>query len=117
MRDGKTGSDVLKAALAPMATDAKARNAVPCPFVYASGKRCGGQIVRVEAYKADLFWVAVGPMGEWRMRTGQPRSHYHLFCSEKGNHAGAIGPDSSQLKLYFDQLPEKLQKIISRGTS
>jgi hypothetical protein len=29
---------------------------VPCPFVYASGKRCTGHVTLVEVYKADLSW-------------------------------------------------------------
>jgi hypothetical protein len=70
---------------------------IPCPFVYAKGKRCTGYITHVEAYKADLSWSPDKETGEWTLSTGSPRSHYHLFCSAKGNHASAMGPDSSQL--------------------
>ena len=51
--------------------------AIPCPFVYANGKRCTGHVVRVEAYKADINWAPDKATGEWRQSTGQPRSHYH----------------------------------------
>jgi hypothetical protein len=59
----------------------------PCPFVYANGRKCTGHITHVEAYKADVSWRPDGE-GNWRPSIGEPRSHYHLFCSEKGNHAG-----------------------------
>ncbi len=59
---------------------------IPCPFVYAKGKKCTGHVVRVEAYKADISWNYRD--GAWRFAVGGPRSHYHLFCSEKDNHAG-----------------------------
>ena len=41
--------------------------------------------------------------GKWRPSIGEPRSHYHLVCSEKGNHA-SIQSDSEQLKFYGDEL-------------
>jgi len=83
---------------------------IPCPFVYARGRRCSGHIVRVEAYKADLLWDF--KEGRWSFSYRQPRSHYHLFCSEKGNHAGAFGPDSDQMKFYWQRLPDELQEAL-----
>jgi hypothetical protein len=83
---------------------------IPCPFVYASGKQCTGHIVRIEAYKADLRWTQLDD-GTWTFSTGQPRSHYHLFCSAKDNHAGWGKED--RLKFYYDQLPDSLRKIIN----
>jgi len=85
---------------------------IPCPFVYANGKRCTGHVVRVEAYKADITWAPDKVTGEWKMETGQPRSHYHLFCSEKENHAGYRGPDSGKMKFYWEHLPEELRNVI-----
>jgi hypothetical protein len=41
----------------------------------------------MKAYKADLTWQP-GEGGVWHFSRQPPRSHYHLFCSEKGNHAG-----------------------------
>ena len=29
----------------------------PCPYVYPSGDRCSGRIVKVEAFNADLRWT------------------------------------------------------------
>ena len=84
---------------------------IPCPFVYANGKRCTGHIVRVEAYKADLSW-GLRDDGRWGFSFGPPRSHYHLFCSEKGNHAGMKREDDSGMKFYYDQLPDEVQAII-----
>lgn len=87
---------------------------VPCPFVYARGKRCTGHVVRVEAYKADLEWT-LGADGTWTFSTGAPRSHYHLFCSEKGNHAGTLRHDDDRMKFYLDQLPDKLLKLMGKA--
>ncbi|HWK13741.1 MAG TPA: hypothetical protein VNS02_05055 [Rhizobiaceae bacterium] len=85
---------------------------VPCPFTYASGKRCTGHVVRVEGYKADLEWSR-GADG-WKFGCGEPRSHYHLFCSEKGNHAGYARHDSEKMKFYYSQLPVALQNVVAR---
>ena len=85
---------------------------IPCPFVYARGRRCTGHVIRVEAYKADLAWIFNADSGRWEFRWGRPRSHFHLFCSEKGNHAGYPARDSDKMKFYFDQLPEALRKAM-----
>jgi hypothetical protein len=58
-----------------------------------------------------MEWVRQ-PSGEWKFGFS-PRSHYHLFCSVKDNHAGFKRPDSHQLKFWFDELPEQLQKLMS----
>jgi hypothetical protein len=89
------------------------RTTVPCPFVYARGKSCTGHIVRVEAYKADLLWTFKD--GRWSFRFSEPRSHFHLFCSEKGNHAGYPRRDSDQLKFYWQHLPEELREVLEQG--
>jgi hypothetical protein len=81
---------------------------VACPFVYANGRKCSGRIVRVEAYKADVSW-APDEDGKWRPSVSDPRSHYHLFCSEKGNHAGCRGEDHPRMKCYLSQLPKDLE--------
>ena len=83
---------------------------VPCPFVYANGKRCTGRIVRVEAYKADIEW-SEDDKGQWCF-DWRPGSHYHLFCSEHGNHAGWKRQDDSRMKLFFDELPDGLRALI-----
>lgn len=93
----------------PVATPPVAR--VPCPFVYADGRRCTGHVVRIEAYKADLVWQA-DEEGRWRFDF-QPRSHYHLYCSLKGNHAGFKRQDPFDMKDWLDRLPEALQALIT----
>ena len=87
---------------------------IPCPFVYARGKRCTGHIVRVEAYKADLWWDFKD--GQWVFSYGRPRSHFHLFCSEKGNHAGYPRRDSDQMKFYGDHLPDELVEAMNAAS-
>jgi hypothetical protein len=82
-----------------------------CPFVYASGKHCSGRVVRVEAFKADLAWTSNDSGGDWNF-SWSARSHFHLFCSDKGNHAGTVRPDSDQMKFYWDQLPEDVQQLL-----
>jgi hypothetical protein len=84
----------------------------PCPYVYAKGKKCMGHIVRIEAFKVDLAWT-LGNDGKWTVFVGGPRSHYHLYCSEKGNHAGHGKPDADAMKFYYQSLPPTLQKAIS----
>ena len=84
---------------------------IPCPFVYSNGKSCSGHVARIEVYKADLEWTFGGAGWSFDFR---PRSHYHVFCSEKGNHAGYKRED--RLKFYYDQLPEGLQDVIAQTT-
>jgi hypothetical protein len=86
-----------------------------CPFVYASGKRCSGHVVSVEAYKADVAWTPQ-PDGSWAASIGEPRSHYHIVCSEKGNHAGTVRADDSRMKFYFNQLPPEIRAAIVAET-
>jgi hypothetical protein len=84
---------------------------IPCPFVYANGKVCTGHIVRVEAYKADIAWTP-DTEGRWHASINQPGSHYHLFCSEKGNHAGYGRADDSRMKFYLSDLPPALRDAM-----
>lgn len=84
---------------------------IRCPHIYASGKRCTGHIVSVEAYKADLSWTLQDD-GSWVFGAGEPRSHYHLFCSEKGNHAGSRRNDSEKMKFYLSDLPAELRAVV-----
>jgi hypothetical protein len=81
---------------------------IPCPYVYARGRKCTGYVVKVAAFNADIEWRFND--GEWKFSAGCPKSHYHVYCSEKGNHAGAIGDDA--LKFYFQNLPEQIAAVI-----
>jgi hypothetical protein len=84
-------------------------NKVPCPFVYANGEKCRGHVVRVEAYRANLAW-ALDRNGQWAFGYS-PRSHYHVTCSEKGNHAMG-GDDDPRMKFFWDTLPEELRRVL-----
>lgn len=83
---------------------------IACPFVYSNGKACTGHIVRIEAYKADIEW-ALDDAGAWRLGFA-PRSHYHLFCSEKGNHAGFKRHDDPQMKFHWRELPDDVRNLL-----
>jgi hypothetical protein len=83
---------------------------IPCPFIYANGKKCEGHVAKVEAFKADVSWNRRED-GTWQFDWG-PRSHYHLSCSLKGNHAGYDRPDDPRMKFYFEQLPDDLKTVI-----
>ena len=81
---------------------------VPCPFTFANGRKCPGHITRVEIYKCDVTW-APHEDGKWRPSVTEVRSHYHLFCSEEGGHAGTSQPDdNSGMKFYRKHLPDSL---------
>jgi hypothetical protein len=82
----------------------------PCPFVYANGKQCTGHVVGIEAFKVDIAWTQQQD-GSWRFDAGEPRSHYHLRCSEKGNHSGLRGED--KLKFFLRELPEPLRDVVT----
>jgi hypothetical protein len=94
--------------------EAKLSDQIPCPFVYANGRSCAGHVARVEAYKADIAWQR-DASGNWRLSIGQPRSHFHLFCSEKGNHAGYNRQDDSRMKFYGNQLPRELWRAMTNA--
>ncbi len=89
---------------------------IPCPFVYANRKSCSGHIIRIETYKADAEWV-LQEDGTWSFGL-IPLTHYHLFCSEKGNHAGYVGPDNEQMKFRANELGGELAEIVfGEGTN
>lgn len=46
------------------------------------------------------------------MAAFSPRSHYRLFCSEKGNHAGALRRDDEQMKFHSRHLPDEVKAIL-----
>lgn len=82
---------------------------IPCPFVYANGKRCPGHVSSIQAFKADIAWGFRD--GKWGFSVDHPRSHYHVYCSEKGNHAG-IGREDA-LKFYRDKLPAEIEAVLA----
>jgi len=69
---------------------------LPCPFVYASGRKCPGHVNRVRAY---------GPIdGEGGLRVVKK---YGLWCSEKDDHAGVVSGwvAKERMEFYPDNLP------------
>jgi len=85
-------------------------NPLPCPYVFPNGERCPGHIVNIEAFNADLSW-ALGEGGEWTFNHSQPRSQYHLFCSERDNHAGDRRPE--QMNCYLSGMPDDLLSLVT----
>ncbi|MFQ5566467.1 MAG: ureidoglycolate lyase, partial [Paracoccaceae bacterium] len=67
-----------------------------CPFVYANGKRCPGEIHRIKAYGG-------------RGRYGEARK-YRIWCSLKGDHSGILGSyeGKQRMEFYPDELPDEL---------
>ena len=84
-------------------------DAITCPFRYANGRRCEGVVVRMELYKSDLTWDS-NDGRDWGFGI-QPRSHFHIFCSLRGNHAG-FQRDPYQMKFWYAELPPELQKVV-----
>jgi hypothetical protein len=82
----------------------------PCPYVYPSGDRYGGRIVKVEAFNTDLRWT-FDESGNSIFSHSQRRSHFHLFCSEKGNHADDSHPE--QMMRYTINMPDELLRVIA----
>lgn len=76
---------------------------IPCPFVYANGRACGGFIRRARLY---------GGRGFHNVRK------IRLWCSEKDNHAGAINSfeGKRRMEFYPDQLSEEILEAIENGT-
>jgi hypothetical protein len=71
--------------------------AIPCPFVYANGRKCCGFVRQARAY------------GPPRGRHYVDREHvrkYRLWCSAKDDHAGAGSSyvSKSRMEFYPDQL-------------
>jgi len=82
-----------------------------CPFVYANGKKCKGKIERIEAYHCACVWDP--DTGEVAIFPG---SHFHLFCSLKGNHAGYLRRDDERMKFWPQGLPDEIaKKLIGIG--
>ena len=65
----------------------------------------------MEAYKAGLYW-SLQTDGSWAFDF-DPHSHFHLFCSEKGDHTGPRRRDDPRMKFFGNELPEELMQIVS----
>src|ERR1700722_19452791 len=84
-----------------MTADAPKPEAIPCPFVYASGRRCTGHVYRARAY---------GPSREHVRK-------YRLWCSEKDDHAGAVSDpvSKSRMEFYPDELAPGVVEMLWSG--
>jgi hypothetical protein len=98
----REGASLARAITQASKPDPNPLPVVRCPYLYKGGKRCTGHIVRIEAFKADICWAEKD--GRWRCSVGEPRSHYHVYCSLKGNHAGCVGPDAHGMKFFLRDL-------------
>jgi hypothetical protein len=70
-----------------------------CPFVYANGRPCTGDVYKARAYGKNKYGrVAVEDIRKIR-----------LWCSEKEDHAGAVSSFDSKerMEFYLDELNNK----------
>lgn len=70
-----------------------------CPFVYADRHRCRGEVSRARAYgRNDNGAVEAQNVNKIR-----------LWCSEKGDHAGAVSSRESKERMEF--YPDDLHRL------
>lgn len=67
-------------------------DAIPCPFVYANGKRCTGFVRRARAY---------GPTRGRGYVDREDVRKYRLWCSEKDDHAGFLPNPATKNRMEF----------------
>jgi hypothetical protein len=70
-----------------------------CPFVYADGRQCDGQVRRVRAYGKHQF----GRVERHNIRK------FRLWCSHKDDHAGAVSSSFAKERMEF--YPDDLQRM------
>ncbi len=93
------GDNLDEIAVEPGAViDSTAEPDTGCPFVYANGKRCPGEIHRIKAY---------GVHGRGRQREVRK---YRVWCALKGDHAGVLSSYEAKQRMEFypDELPDEL---------
>ena len=75
---------------------------IPCPFVYANGRQCGGFVRRARAY---------GPTRRDGIIERAYVRKYRLWCTEKDDHAGILSTPTSKnrMEFYPDQLPQGVE--------
>jgi hypothetical protein len=81
---------------------------IVCPFVYADGRKCPGHLYRARAY---------GPRGPDGFVERSLVKKYRLWCSEKGDHAGAVSDFASKerMEFYPDRLPRGVEEALWRS--
>jgi len=70
-----------------------------CPFVYADGHQCTGEVYRAGAYGRSDRFGAVDERGIRKIR---------LWCSEKNDHAGSVPSFEGKLRMEF--YPDELHR-------
>jgi hypothetical protein len=94
---------------AKIENEGKFGSEIQCPFVYATGKRCEGEVVRIERYHVTAVWEPP----TWQVGVHDVGTHFHVFCSLKGDHTGTRG--RSRLRYLGTELPKELQRIVYPG--
>lgn len=79
-----------------------------CPFTYANGCRCQGTVYRARAY---------GRSRGWNYPERDDVHKYRLWCSVKGDHAGAVSSfvSKDRMEFYPDRLPATLIDRLWQG--
>jgi hypothetical protein len=62
-----------------------------CPFVYSNGQPCTGDVWQFRAYGRNRNGVVAE----------QDIKKVRLWCSEKGDHAGAVASSESKARMEF----------------
>ena len=70
-----------------------------CPFVYANGRHCSGEIWQARAYGKNRD----GAVAEHNIRK------IRLWCSEKGDHSGVVSTSEGKERMEF--YPDALERI------
>jgi hypothetical protein len=65
---------------------------IPCPFTYANGRHCCGTIYRARAY---------GPSRGSHYVAREDVRKYRLWCSDKGDHEGAVETTEGKMRMEF----------------
>jgi len=85
-----------------------------CPFTYSNGRKCKGYVKTIKLIKVNVE-IDLSEDGKI-IDISLERSdyHVHLYCSEKGNHAGYGRRDSEQMKCWWSPSLEELWGQINK---
>ena len=77
---------------------------IPCPFVYANGKKCDGHVYR---------WHVYGPGHNHRVVPYPDARKVRLWCSNYDDHAGAVSSfeGKERMEFYPDEILEKMPEL------
>ncbi|MCK4377686.1 MAG: hypothetical protein KAV97_05695 [Actinomycetia bacterium] len=83
-----------------------------CPFIYANGKQCNGYIHQIEIIKTDICITLDNDNNIEGFDFYPSRYHVHLYCSEKGDHSGAMRQHDERMKIWYSDLPDSIIENI-----